>query len=569
MTRPWTLAANERFEVYSQQGPESARATLAWLERLRALLIRETGVQPDRLRPARLIGFATAAEYRPYRITTTAEAYYVGTEGRDYIVMALDSPRAAGIAAHEYTHMALRATGLPMPRWLAEGLAEVSSTVRVEDDAMLLGADRPEHSQLLHRAPWIPLSALLRASEPGPQPGLFYAESWALADMVSRAPEYGRLRALIGALASMSPEEAFASVYGTTLDRVAADLRAWIDRRAARPLRLPGVAAESGGATVSEVPRLRAEILLAGLLLDSGEWSRAEAAYTALLPEARENGDLQAGLGTAALQRGAREQAQERWTRALALGVTDDALCFRYAALAQNAGLGESDVRPVLERAVAIRPAFDDARYSLALIEKNAGRFEQALAHLRAMREPPPPRAFQYWVAVSDALNALDRHDEAEAAARKAAGQATTPDEQARAAELAWLARTEIAMQVAPDPQGRPRMVAMRIPRRAADWNPFVEPLDEIRSIEGALREIDCSGPATRIVVEAQTERRTLVIPDPSRVQMRNAPAEFTCGPQSGASVLVVYAAPRAASGDAIVRGIEFRVPQPLQLRWN
>jgi tetratricopeptide (TPR) repeat protein len=310
---------------------------------------------------------------------------------------------------------------------------------------------------------------------------------------------------------------------------------------------------------VSEVPRVRAEILLAGLLLDSGALTRAEAAYTALLPEAAGNGDLHAGLGTIALQRGDREQAGERWARALALGVTDDALCFRYAALAQNAGLGESDLRPVLERAVTIRPAFDDARYGLALIEKNANRFEQALAHLRAMREPAAPRAFQYWVAVSDALNALDRHDEAEAAARKAAAHAATSEEQARAAELAWIARTEVQVQIATDPQGRPRMITTRIPRRAANWNPFVEPIDEIRSIEGALREVDCSGPATRIVVEAPAERRTLAIPDPSRVQMRNAPAEFTCGPQSGESVLVVYAAPRAATGDGIVRGMEFR----------
>ena len=95
---------------------------------------------------------------------------------------------------------------------------------------MLLGGDRPEHSQLLRRAPWIPLPALLRASDAAAQPGIFYAESWALADMVARAPEYGKLRALIGALASMSPEEAFASVYGATLDRVAADVRGWIDR---------------------------------------------------------------------------------------------------------------------------------------------------------------------------------------------------------------------------------------------------------------------------------------------------------------------------------------------------
>jgi hypothetical protein len=558
-SRPWTLAANGRFEVYSQLGPDSARTTLAWLERLRALLIRETGVQPDGLRPARLIGFATAAEYREYRLHSDAEAYYVGTEGRDYIVMALDGPRAAGIAAHEYMHMALHSTGLQLPRWLAEGLAEVSATLRLEDGAALLGSPRPEHSQLLSRAAWIPLSDLLRA-DGATQPALFYSQSWALADMVARSPDYGKLRSLIAALASTSPEAAFASVYGATLDRVTADLRAWVQRRAGPPSRLPAVAAESGNVVVSGIPRIRAAVILAGLLLDAGELSRAEASYTALLRETAGNGDVHAGLGTIALQRGARDEARARWAQALALGVTDDALCYRYAALAPNAGIGESDVRPVLERAIAIRPAFDDARYSLALIAKNAGHFEAALEHLRAMREPEPPRAFQYWVSVSDALNALDRYDEAEAAARTAAAHAANPAEQARAAELAYLASTEMAVRIAPDAQGRPRMITTRIPRRRANWNPFVEPLDDIRSIEGALCEIDCGGPATRIVVEGRSGRRTLTIPDPSRVQMRNAPDEFVCGPQSGKpGVVVVYAAPRGPAVEGIVRGIEFR----------
>jgi hypothetical protein len=559
--RRWTLAANGRFEVYSQRGEESARTTLAWLERLRALLIRETGLQPDRLRPARLIGFASAAEYQAHRLEPGAEAHYVGTEGRDYIVMSLDGLRAPGIAAHEYAHMTLHAAGIELPRWLAEGLAEVSATLRLEDGSVVLGADRPEHSRLLRRVPWIPFAELLRLRGKGAGPSAFYAQSWALADMLVFSPEYGsKLRALIGALAAMTPEEAFASVHGRTLDGVAADLHTWIGRRKAiRPLRLPGVAAGPEAVAVAEVPRLRVDLLLAGLLLDAGELSRAETAYSGLLRDAPENGDVHAGLGTIALQRGRRDEARERWSHALALGVSDDALCYRYTALAQNAGLSEADVRPVLQRAVEIRPAFDDARYALALIEKNAGRPQSALDHLRAMREPGQSRAFGYWSAVSDALNSLERQDEAEAAARNAAAHATTPAERTHAEELAFIARTEIAVQAVPDAQGRPRMVTTRIPRRTANWNPFVEPLDDVRTVEGELREVDCAGPVTRIVVEAGAARQTLAIPDPARVQMRNAPSEFTCGPQSGGRVIVVYAAPRTAGADAIVRGIEFR----------
>ena len=100
-------------------------------------------------------------------------------------------------------------------------------------------------------------------------------------------------------------------------------------------------------------------------------------------------------------------------------------------------------------------------------------------------------------------------------------------------------------------------MVTTRVPRRTADWNPFIEPGDQVRRVEGVLREIDCSGEATRIVVETPDARLALTIVDPTRVQMRNAPAEFTCGVQPGSPVKVVYAAKGAAEG--AVRGIEFR----------
>jgi hypothetical protein len=532
----WTLAANAHFEVYAQAGEDRARAILAWLERLRALLARQLDATPDRLRPARVIAFASAADYAPYRLTASADAYYIGTEGRDYIVLS-DGPRAPGNAAHEYAHMALHSSGIDVPRWLSEGLSELFSA---------LGADRPDHSAALRRAPWLPLPDLLRLGDPGPAPGVYYAESWALTDMLAFAPAYsGKLRALVGALAAMPPEAAFASIYGRTPAEATADLRSWIERRkTAAPIRVGPVAGEDP-TTVSKLPPARARILLAQMLLDAGQTARAEQQFRAL-PDGI--GDVEAALGLIALLKGDPAEARERWTRALELGVTDDALCYRYAALAPDA-----DVRPVLARAVALRPDFDDALYNLALLEKNAGE-AQALDHLRAMRPPGPSRAFPYWCAISDALNTLSRHDEAEAAARTAASHAVTPAERAQAAQLAWLARTELTVQLV-----RGQMVTARVPRRTADWNPFVEPQDDARTVEGALVEIDCEGPMTRVVVETGDTRLRLVISDPSRVQMKNAPSEFTCGPQSSARVRVVYAARRNAGDDGIVRGMDFR----------
>jgi hypothetical protein len=74
-----------------------------------------------------------------------------------------------------------------------------------------------------------------------------------------------------------------------------------------------------------------------------------------------------------------------------------------------------------------------------------------------------------------------------------------------------------------------------------------------MRRVEGTLREIQCGATGLRIGVAAPEGPLTLLIPDPSRVQMRNAPAEFTCGPQAPRRVTVEYAAPD------VVRGIEFR----------
>ena len=44
------------------------------------------------------------------------------------------------------------------------------------------------------------------------------------------------------------------------------------------------------------------------------------------------------------------------------------------------------DIRPALERAVALEPDFDDAHYQLALLEKNAGHYEAAIREFHAMR---------------------------------------------------------------------------------------------------------------------------------------------------------------------------------------
>lgn len=563
----WSLARSPHFEAYTQASPEQARAAVLRLEQLRAFFAQQTGLKPDGPGPVRVIAFRSVREYEPYRLRVPADAYYVGTEGRDYLVLSSLNLADFGTAAHEYAHALQRAAGFHLPPWLGEGLAEFLSTARVGERGSSIGGELPARAQMLRRPEWIPLPQLLAiAAEPSSagnrdRASLFYAESWALTDMLLLSPEYEpRFSRLASALhTGARSAQALPAVYGKSLAEIERDLRVWVDRRRIAAVPLPGVAAGAFTIDVTPVSAQDSRLLLADLLAASGELVRAEAAYTALAREVASSAEVPAALGAIALRKGDTAGAQREWQRAISLGIADAALCYRYGQLASTAGVSPAEVRAAYQRALALRPDFDDARYALALLEKNLGENEAALADLRAMHNVAPVRAYHYWAATADALTQLGRREEAQAAAQKAAENAGTSAERAGALQLAWIARTELAAQFVRDGSGANQLVMTRVPRDTSDWNPFVEPGDSIRRVRGTLREIECGESLTRFQLDTDTGVVTLTIPDLAHLQARNAPAELICGPQEANAVTVVYAT--AAPGgktDGVLRGIEF-----------
>ena len=126
--KQWTLVRSPHFEVYSQAGERDGRSALLWLEQLRAFFVRTSAAQagPDleSHRPVRVIGFQSAKEYAAFRLQPAADAYFVGGEAIDYIVMPRLGPEEFGVAAHEYAHLVLHSLRLRLAPWLAEGVAE-------------------------------------------------------------------------------------------------------------------------------------------------------------------------------------------------------------------------------------------------------------------------------------------------------------------------------------------------------------------------------------------------------------------------------------------------------------
>src|SRR5438094_6836831 len=126
----WRLARSEHFEVYSNAAGDAARSLLTGFERLHAFFTRQIGIRPSAHRPARVICFGSAQEYNSYRARPVADAYFLGTETRDYIVMPFGSG-VSRVAAHEYAHLLIHASGRELPPWIAEGASDVVSTMQI------------------------------------------------------------------------------------------------------------------------------------------------------------------------------------------------------------------------------------------------------------------------------------------------------------------------------------------------------------------------------------------------------------------------------------------------------
>ncbi|HMF75227.1 MAG TPA: hypothetical protein VK604_06155 [Bryobacteraceae bacterium] len=568
----WTVAQNSHFEVYSQTPGATANKAFTWFEQLRTFFQQNgllgAGFNDHDRPPLRVIGFRSEKEYEEFRLRPVSDAYYVTDGTRDYIVMAALRSRNFDTAAHEYAHYVLHATGLKLPTWMNEGLAEFFSTLRWNANGYELGGDLPARTQTLRRNRWLPLAGLLDLTRNPSMPytrkdaAIFYAESWALVDMLITSPHYaGHFHELVSELsAGSNTSQTFRKIYGKSPDELKTDLENWVGQ--ARSTRFVlNRPAEFAMPHSSELSPRQAAFLLAQLSLVSGHVEQAQARYKELLREAPDDPDLRAALGAIALRHGNRQEALAQWRQAIRGNVTDARLCYRYALLAEEAQMDVQDVKAALERAVALAPDFDDARYKLALLQNHAGEYQSAVEQLRAMQVPTGERRYAYWTALASALTELDKREEAKEAAHEAIKAAQTETDRSHARQMAYTAATDLTVQFATDSQGHSQMVTTRVPHGTADWNPFIEASDHMRRATGTLGEVFCAaGKLTGFLLRTSDGAITVEVPDPLHVLMRNSPSEFFCGPMQEKPIEAEYTVVQTAGKTTnVLRGMTFQ----------
>jgi hypothetical protein len=571
----WTLVSSPHFQVYSQSGERDGRSIALTLEQLRTFFVDSGALGAhgalEHDRPVRVLQFGTASEYASFRPRATADAFFVGSEAANYIALAPAGANRPRTLAHEYAHLVLHSAGIHLPPWFAEGIAEFFSSLEITPRESLIGGNLPGRTQALRNQTLIPLEKLLTMDEDDPlrsrreDASLFYAESWELTHMLLFSPQYSLKAGVLWAAFDTGriQASALAAIYGRSVETVKSDLRTWIDApKVAMPL--PGVPVRDQRLRTSRVNQADSDSVLAGLVLASGDLERAEGVYQNLQTRRTSDPGVAATLGSIALRRHDDVKAILEWKRAFDLGLNDPVLCYQYATLLQDAHAPDDQVAAALRRAIESESGYDDARYRLALLENNRQHYAAALEQLRAMRNVPRARAYSYWMTTASALLGSDGRPEAKAAAQKAITFAATPDDRRLAMLLELDTESDMTVQFVRDSQGNQQIVTSRKPHGAKDWNPFIELGDQIRTVTGRIRRVECNSGAIRgFEIGDGTATVRVSLPDPSHVLIEGGKPEFYCDAEDGREVRVQYAAKPALDGfEGILRGMRFESPR-------
>ncbi|HEY3457196.1 MAG TPA: tetratricopeptide repeat protein [Bryobacteraceae bacterium] len=390
----WIGLATPHFRLYTTSDPKTAAAALQTFESARYFFEKSGIFHSVPSSVVQIVAFRSEQEYRAYGINPGACGYYQRTRRADYIVMRDLAPEHHQIGVHEYTHFVFEHSGLTLPLWLNEGLADLYSSVTGSQGHVVLGRAPFGRVYTLEKESWIDLGTLLdvgRDSQYYSQSQkmlLFYAESWALTHMLALSQDYAAAFPKFVELISsgVSARESLAKIYGKGPDQVMADLRAYISRRQlpTHVFDLDLAAAEVEPRPIA-APREQADLALADLAAFN---PTAEAAGAAALnsfsgqypdsPEAEES------LGYLALRHNRTEEARLHFQKAVDRHSTAPDVIFYLAHLDASAGAPPDRVIALLNRALEINPGYYQARLELGLVAARAKKFELAAAALTA-----------------------------------------------------------------------------------------------------------------------------------------------------------------------------------------
>jgi tetratricopeptide (TPR) repeat protein len=593
----WIKLETPHFELYTTAGDKKGREAILYFEQVRSFFLQASPAKHAPEFPVRIVAFRSEGQYKPYRLSEGAVAYYAHSRNREFIVMQDISSEHYPAAIHEYTHLVIQHAGLKLPAWLNEGWAELYSSLKPQGSKSIVGALLPGRVQPLLTTKWQDLSVLASVDENSPlynerdKAGMFYAESWLLVHMLYISRDYSaNFPSFVLAIANgENTAQAFQSVYGKGLKEVGQDLARYIksDKFYAGvfDVKLDKSAEDP---QVSELPAFDSDLILADLLALARKPDEARRAYQQLAKDHPDKPEAEEALGYIAWQAGDLMAARDHFSRAYAAGTKSAEMCFDYAMMLESQGAPAGlDAVPVLRKAVELKPDYLEARLRLGLLLASRENYAEAIDQLHQIKKVNPDQAPSYFLALAYSDYRTGHLDDARKNAEAAKKWAKTPEDIERAASLlgaldparaAPLQAVTVPQRPPTPPLAAPsgggsqdsdKPTLMRRPAPASEVheiaprNPFIKQDDQMRHVEGVAQRLDCDGTSARFQVLVERATMVFEIPDPSKILIKHSDEvrhDFTCGAQKPFHVAVDYAVkPDLKKGTAgIVRELDF-----------
>ena len=281
-------------------------------------------------------------------------------------------------AVHEYMHLLVRHSGMKLPVWMNEGIAEVYSTLRPLAGQILVGTPPEGRAYSLSQHKWIPLDRLVKITHESPEfdernrTGLFYSQSWLLTHMLMLGEPYARQ---FGQFAqevsnSGSSEGAFQKIYGKGLAEVERDLQAYYRSQSLKGVLYDAKLQKIEVAEPTAPTELETELTLTKLVALLRRRDEAMKRYSALAKTYPDQWEIHEGIGHLYWRAGDRTKAKESLRRAVELKSPSWKTYWDYARL----GHGEEPVIDALTRALELNPGLSEARMLLGFEYNNAHR---------------------------------------------------------------------------------------------------------------------------------------------------------------------------------------------------
>jgi hypothetical protein len=213
-------------------------------------------------------------------------------------------------------------------------------------------------------------------------------------------------------------------------------------------------------------------------------------------------------------------------------------MCLAFAILETAAGEPAVRVFPILERALASKPDYTEARLQLGTLQIAGRQFASGIDTLMTIQNVTPERAPRLFFALAYAYLETGDLARSRSNAETAKKWAKTPEDTQRTAHVLELI------------EARQKMASPPVPG------------EKLTTAEGTVRSVECTSGGNHLLLDTSSQTLDLVLPDARAVEFtgpNGASLNLRCGPQVRMRVVIEYAPGSVARNTAgVIRRLEY-----------